>query len=378
MNKLKDLKKSREEIDIIDREIVQLFEKRMIIVEDIAEYKIKTGKPVLDVSRENEKIEFLTSLTEDRYNKQGIKELFKQVMASSRKLQYDKIVQEEEEVIYNEISQLKISPDTKVVYFGEKGSYTEQAMKECFKEDVITFEELTFKGIMEMINNGEVDYGVLPIENTSTGGIGDIYDLLVQYDNYIVKDHIIKIEHALLGLQSAELGDIKRVYSHPQGLQQSSVFLEEHKDIRPIQSFSTSYGAKKILEDGDISKGAIASLNAAKHYNLKVLKKNINNFNKNSTRFIIISNRMEFIKEAGKISVCFELPHESGSLYDILSHISYNDLNMTNIESRPIENRNFRYRFFVDFEGNLKDSAVRNAVKGMNAEANNFKILGNF
>ncbi len=375
---MKNLNKSRKEIDIIDKEIVNLFKKRMEIVEDVADYKISTGKPVLDASREKDKINSLISLTDSEFNKQGIKELFKQIMASSRKLQYGRITHEENEAIFDEISGLKISPDTKVAYFGEKGSYTEQAMVENFGNDIIAFQESTFKAIMEMINEGEVDYGVLPIENTSTGGIGDIYDLLVQFDNYIVKDHVVKIEHALLGLPKAKLTDISKVYSHPQGLQQSSLFLGKHKNMKQIQCFSTSYGAKKVLEDGDISQGAIASINAANTYNLQVLEKNINNFNVNSTRFIIVSKKKEFIKNANKVSVCFEMPHESGSLYDILSHVSYNNLNMTNIESRPIENKNFEYRFFVDFIGNLKDSGVRNAIKGMKSEANNFKILGNF
>jgi chorismate mutase/prephenate dehydratase len=373
-----DLQISRTEIDAIDRQIVSLFEERMKIVEDVAEYKIRTGKAVLDVSREKEKIDTLTSLTDDDFNKQGIKELFKQIMASSRKLQYSKIAKLESETTFDEIDALKASSDIKVVYFGEKGSYTEQAMRENFGDEVSVFQESTFKKIMEIINYGKADYGVLPIENTSTGGIGDIYDLLVQFDNYIVKEHVVKIEHALLGLPGASISDIQRVYSHPQALQQSSVFLDQHKDIKQIQCFSTSYGAKKVLEDGDIHQGAIASLNAAKQYNLDVLAEKINDSNINSTRFIIISNKKEFLKNANKISVCFELPHESGSLYDILSHISYNNLNMTNIESRPIEGRNFEYRFFVDFEGNLKDSGVRNAIVGMEAEANNFRVLGSF
>lgn len=375
---MKDLQIIRNELDNIDEQIVELFKKRMEIVEEVADYKIRTGKPILDVSREKDKIDRLTSLSDDKFNKEGIKELFKQVMASSRKLQYSKIAQEDKEETFDELVGLELASDVKVVYFGEKGSYTEQAMTENFANGVMAYQESTFKRIMEIINDGKADYGVLPIENTSTGGIGDIYDLLVQFDNYIVKEHIIKIEHALLGLPGAKLSDITKVYSHPQGLQQSSLFLDKHKNMRQIQCFSTSYGAKKVLEDGDIHQGAIASLNAGKQYNLNVLAENINDFNVNSTRFIIISNKKVFASDAHKISVCFELPHESGSLYDILSHISYNNLNMTNIESRPIENKNFEYRFFVDFEGNLKDSGVRNAIAGMKAEANNFRVLGNF
>ena len=374
---MKDLKTSRDKIDNIDKQIVELFEERMKVVEDVADYKIKNNKPILDLVREKEKIESLISLTSDCFNKQGIKELYKQIMSSSRKLQYS-LTGQDKEHIFKEIIALKTSFNTKVAYFGEEGSYTQQAMEENFSSNVIAFQESSFRKIMEMINNKEIDYGVLPIENTSTGGIGDIYDLLVQFDNYIIKEYIINIEHALLGLQDAKLSDIRRVYSHPQGLQQSSVFLEKHKNIKQVQCFSTSYGAKKVLEDGNIAQGAIASLLAAKLYNLKVLEKNISNSTTNQTRFIIISNKMEYIRDAKKISVCFELPHESGSLYDILSHISYNNLNMTNIESRPIVHKNFEYRFFVDFEGSLKDSGVHNAIKGMKAEANNFKILGAF
>lgn len=375
---MKELQTSRDEIDSIDKQIVSLFERRMKIVEDVAAYKIKTGKAVLDVSREKEKLDALTSLTDNEFNKQGIRELFKQIMALSRKLQYSMIAQNEKMPEFNEVSELKKTEDIKVVYFGEKGSYTEQAMRENFGDKVRVFQESTFKKIMEIINDGKADYGVLPIENTSTGGIGDIYDLLVKFDNYIVKEHVVKIEHALLGLPGASLSDITKVYSHPQALQQSSKFLDQHKNMKQIQCFSTSYGAKKVLEDKDINQAAIASLSAGKQYNLCVLAEKINDSNVNSTRFIIISNKREFINNANKVSVCFELPHESGSLYDILSHISYNNLNMTNIESRPVENKNFEYRFFVDFEGNLKDAGVRNAIVGMRAEANNFKVLGNF
>ena len=343
---MEDLKVSRNKIDNIDKQIVRLFEERMKLVEDVADYKIKNKKEILDLPREKEKIDSLMSLTSNYVNKQGVKEMFKQVMASSRKLQYSLMPQETEDV-FKEISTLSISSGTKVADFGEVGSYTQQAMEENFSSDVITYQESTFRKIMEMISNKEVDYGVLPIENTSTGGIADIFDLLVQFDNYIIKEYIINIEHALLGLQEAKLSDIKRVYSHPQALQQTSSFLEEHSNIKQVQCFSTSYGAKKVLEDVSIDQGAIASLYAAKHYNLKVLEKNINNSSTNQTRFIIISNKMEYIKNANKISVCFELPHESGSLYDVLSHISYNNLNMTNIESRPIVNKNFKYRFLL-------------------------------
>ena len=110
----------------------------------------------------------------------------------------------------------------------------------------------------------------------------------------------------------------------------------------------------------------------------EVLKKGVNQSGSNSTRFIIVTNQKIFKKDAGKISICFELPHESGSLYHMLSHFIYNNLNMTKIESRPIEDRTWEYRFFIDFDGNLADSAVKNALRGLRDEARNMKILGNY
>ena len=136
--------------------------------------------------------------------------------------------------------------------------------------------------------------------------------------------------------------------------------------------------ASKVKEDGGISQAAIASEHAADIYGLEILKKGVNDCSSNSTRFIIVTNQKIFKKDATKVSICFELPHESGSLYHMLSHFIYNNLNMNKIESRPIEDRNWEYRFFIDFDGNLADSSVKNALRGLRDEARNMKILGNY
>lgn len=373
-----DLQQSRNEIDRIDKQIVALFEERMSIANDVAEYKIKTGKKVLDKEREIEKLRALQALASNDFNKHGISELFTQIMSMSRKYQYGLMSNQKHELPLKEIESLRTGEKLKVVCFGVKGSYTEQAMEEYFGTDIESFHAPTFKEIMEVIKDGKADYGVLPIENTSTGGITDIYDLLVEYDNYIVGEHVVKVQQALLGLPEAKLEDIRNVYSHPQALMQCSKFLSNHPKINPIECLSTSDSAKKVFEDGDKTQGAIASIRAAKCYNLKILKESINDENTNSTRFIIITKKKEFIKDANKISICFELPHESGSLYNMLSHFIYNNLNMTKIESRPLEGRTFEYRFFVDFAGNLKDPSVKNALLGIEEEAIGCRILGNY
>ncbi|ROR28150.1 chorismate mutase/prephenate dehydratase [Mobilisporobacter senegalensis] len=373
-----DLQKSREEIDRIDKEIVRLFEQRMEVAKDVAEYKIQVGKKVFDKEREADKLESLRNLAHNDFNRHGVHELFAQIMSMSRKLQYGLIHSKEETIRFLAQDTLPLNKDSKIVYFGVKGSYTEQAMEEYFGEDIESFNALTFKEVMEAVSEGKAHYGILPIENSSTGGITDIYDLLDEYDNYIVGQHILKIDQALLGLEGAAIEQLTKVYSHPQGLLQCSKFLDEYENIKRIEYPSTAASALKVVEDKDLTQGAIASVRAAQCYGLKVLKENINYNTANSTRFIVITNQKIFLKTANKISICFELPHESGSLYNMLSHFIYNNLNLTQIESRPIVGKSFEYRFFVDIEGNLNDPGVQNALLGVKEEATRLKILGNF
>ena len=236
----------------------------------------------------------------------------------------------------------------------------------------------TFRDAMIAIDEGSADYAVLPIENSTAGIVNEIYDMLVEFENYIVGEQIIKIEHCLMALPGTGLEDIKTVYSHPQSLMQSSKYLREHSSWRQIGMDNNAFAARKVAEDGDRTQAAIAGFHAAETYGLEILEKGVNRSSANSTRFIIVTNRKIFLKDAGKVSICFEVPHESGSLYHMLSHIIYNNLNMNRIESRPIEDRNWEYRFFIDFDGNLGDGAVKNALRGLREEARNMRILGNY
>ncbi len=218
---------------------------------------------------------------------------------------------------------------------------------------------------------------MLPIENSTAGIVSEIYDLLVEFENYIVGEQIIKIEHCLMAAPGTKIEDIRTVYSHPQSLMQSARFLNGYS-WQQISMQNNAFAARKVAEDKDRTQAAIASEYAAGLYGLSVLQKGVNQSSTNSTRFIIVTNQKIFLKDAGKVSICFEVPHESGSLYHMLSHFIYNNLNMNRIESRPIEGRNWEYRFFIDFDGNLSDSAVKNALRGLREEARNMRILGNY
>lgn len=372
-----DLLKIRDEIDQIDEEIVRLFEQRMKRSQEVAEFKISTGKPVLDKRREIDKIKTLKSLAQNDFNSHGVEELFTQIMAMSRKLQYKLLVKSgvPEKLDFKKVDCID-TESCKVVYAGVPGAYAHTAMLKYFGDDVDGYNVSTFRQVMEAVQNGESDYGVLPIENSTAGAVTDVYDLLMEYDNYIVAETAIKINHALLGLQESEIENIKTVYSHPQGFLQSAEFLEEYGEWDRISTSNTAYSAKKVIEYNDKSKAAIASVTAAKIYGLKVLKEHINKSNVNTTRFVVVSKNNVYSDNASKVCVSFELPHASGSLYDMLSHFIYNNINMSKIESRPIPGQNWKYRFVVVIEGTVESSGVVNALHGIGAEAERLKVLG--
>ena len=374
-----DLLESRDKIDKIDMEIVRLFEERMKICEDVAEYKIATGKKVLDTERERQKLKALRGRAHGEFNQLGTQELFEQIMAISRKRQYQLLTEHgvEDEEKLEMVDFLPLNNVT-VVFQGVEGAYSYAAMREYFDDDIKSFHVKTWRDAMEAVVEGKADYGVLPIENSTAGIVAGIYDLLTEYDLNIVGEQIISPRHVLLGLPEASLEDIRCVYSHSQALAQCSKYLEAHPEWRTQEMENTAGSAKKVREDGDITQASIASRQAGELYGLKVLAENICSNDKNATRFVIVSKKPIYVKDANKISVFFELYHESGTLYQMLSHIIYNGLNMTKIESRPIPGKNWQYRFFVDFEGNLQDSAVKNALRGIEAEADRMRILGNY
>ena len=374
-----DLLELRGRIDEIDQQIVALYEKRMEVSKQVAEYKIETGKRVFDKAREEEKIQKVKSLTHNDFNSHGIEELFEQIMCMSRKLQYQLI---SEHGGLNKLPFIKVdcleTQKARVVFQGAEGAYSQAAMHQYFVDQIDSFHVDTFRDAMMAIDEGSADFAVLPIENSTAGMVSEIYDLLVEFENYIVGEQIIKIEHCLMAVPGTELSDIKTVYSHPQSLMQSARFLNNHPDWRQISMQNNAFAARKVADEKDKTQAAIASEYAAKLYGLEILKKGVNQSDTNSTRFIIVTNQKIFLKDAKKVSICFEVAHESGSLYHMLSHFIYNNLNMNRIESRPIENRNWEYRFFIDFDGNLSDSAVKNALRGLREEARNMKILGNY
>ncbi len=376
---MRELSDIRQEIDGIDREILQLFQRRIDLATQVAEYKLATGKPVLDAAREEDKLKALTTAVCEAIKKMGVRELFRQIMAISRKWQYRLLTNlgltEKNE--FQVVEELETT-NARVVYQGVEGAYSQEAMETFFGKPHASFPVETWRDAFLALEKGEADFAVLPIENSSAGFVSEIDDLLVEYQKYIVGEQLIPIQHALLGLPGTSLEDITCVYSHPQALMQCVDFLDEHRRWDRISLKNTAVSAKKVLEEGNPHQAAIANPRTAALYHHQILQEHINYSKENATRFLIVSAKPICRKDAKKVSICFEIPHEKGALHRILSHIVFNDLDMNKIESRPVKDKSFAYRFFVDIEGNLSDAAVQNAITGLREEALGFRILGNY
>lgn len=373
-----DLKELRDEIDRTDDEIVRLFERRMCLVEEVANYKIENGMRVLDPRRENEKLNMLSEGASTDFNETGIREVFKQLMAISRKRQYQMLIErgQGEAIPYKQEDSFDFS-GKRVVFQGIAGAYSHAAMQTFFGDRIEPAQVETWREAMQMVVDGEADFGVFPIENSTAGSVSDIYDLMADFPVYIIGEQVIPVRHRLLGLKGASLGDVREVYSHPQALSQCRAYLDLHPEWKRVPVLNTAMAAAQIAKDGDRTHAAIASETAAKTYGLDILEKEKSISRKaNATRFVIISNENRFLRSAKRISICFGLPHQYGTLYNTLSHFIFNELNMIRIESRPVPGRAWEYRFFIDFEGSLSDPAVQNALFGIRAETAELRLLG--
>ncbi|WP_163191658.1 prephenate dehydratase [Clostridium thermarum] len=263
-------------------------------------------------------------------------------------------------------------------YYGVPGSYTHDAMLSIFGDDCKEAYSESFEGVFKLLYNREVRYAVVPIENSSTGGISEVMDLLNKYNVFIVAEKCMRINQCLLGIKGTTLEDIREVYSHPQGLQQSKEFLQSHSEWKLFNYYNTAKSAQYVKQCNSKTKAAVGGIRAAKLYGLEVIKENINTNEKNFTRFIAISNELEQSDEANKISIILTLPHVVGSLYSVIKIIYESKLNMLFIESRPIPNVPWEYSFHIDVEGNLKDEKVRNGLERIKTICRDFKVLGNF
>ena len=374
-----DLLDLRRQIDEIDEEMIPLLIKRMKISEQVADYKVKRGLPVLNEQRERE-------ILDDVINKCGehgstVATVFAATMDASRALQH-KIMgggQELRETVLASITDQELASNTgAVACAGVYGGNTDMAARKLFPNSEIRYCR-RFEDVFEAVNKGETPFGVIPIENSTVGSVHETYDLVMRYKFFVLGSYSLEVNHCLCANANAKYEDIEKVYSHPQALAQCSKFLNDF-GFTGINFSNTAAAAKHVAESGRTDIAAICPKEAAKKYGLKILKSEIQNISNNRTRFIVISKKLVIEKNADKISLIFSIPesHKTGSLYRVLGRFSMAGLNLTKLESRPIGNGDFNYYFYTDFMGNIKDETTLDLLCALSSELPDFKFLGNY
>lgn len=370
------LGKERELIDGIDRKLISLLEERLEVAEAIGRYKLEHGMKILDPQREQEILAKNVARVAHKEYSDYVEDILKELMRVSRDAQ-SRIVVGDAVPLEQILPGVKLSERVAApvaAYGGVPGSYGEEALLQHFgaveQRNFKTFEE-----VFEAVESGAADYGVLPMENTSTGGILEVERLLESRSVYIVGEEVVRVSHCLMGLGTLE--DVRTVYSHTQGFAQSREFLNSHS-FREVPYFNTAISADFVSKSGDKSLAAIASRRAAEVYGLKILAEDINYNSDNYTRFIIIKKSVELSPACDKVSIQVVLEDKEGTLCKVIRCLTENRLNMVKIASRPIIGKPFEYIFSIDFNGNLEDAKVRRVLVeiGENSLQMNFK--GNY
>ncbi|MDF2567426.1 MAG: pheA [Oscillospiraceae bacterium] len=373
-----NLDELRNDIDAIDEQIQSLFEKRMDIVQGIAEYKKTNHLPVFQTGREEQIMEKIEHNSREEYVN-GVKVLFTNLMDISKCLQQNRVLEKTPllEDILKKLEQPFSLPQKPVIACqGVEGAYSHIAAGKLFEDCSPLFFE-NFEQVFTAVEEGRVDFGILPIENSNAGGVFQVYDLMKRADFYINYEIKLKIEHCLAAKEEMDMEQLSKIISHEQAIAQSSDFLRTLKEVK-IESFLNTALAAKFVSTSNEPIAAICSEKSAELYGLKILKHNIQNNDENYTRFILISKNLMPQDDAKSMTVSLSIPNTTGSLYRLLTKFAVNNVNMTKIESKPMGNKNFDVIFYINFSGSLKQKNVIDLLNDLSSDLDYFNFLGNY
>jgi len=349
------LEELRGKIDETDTNIVKLIAERIRIAQEIGEEKKKRGKQIDDKEREKGVLENIKSLARD-----------------------ENISQEVIERIYREIvTACKRTQGKEVAFQGEVGAYSEEAAFQFFGSSIITNPRESLDDVFKVVEQDEVQFGIVPVENSLEGSISRVYDLLLDSSLKVCGEIELRVSHCLIASPEARLDLIKRVYSHPQALAQCKTFLK-HLGCELTPTYDTAGSVKMIKEKGITDGGAIASARAAEIYEMKIIASEIEDAPNNFTRFFILSKEDSPPSGNDKTSIVFSVKHRPRALSEFLKEFAARNINLTKIESRPTRQKPWEYNFYLDFEGHREDKAPREVLENLDRTSLFLKILGSY
>lgn len=367
----------RKEINSVDEKLVKLLAQRRKLSKEVILTKETTQSPIRDQRREEELLRRLINYgKKEGLDSTYISKIFYEVIEDSVRLQ-QKFVQSSRNDRGSKIKNIKVAIQ------GIQGSYSYLAAKKYFSQSGLKLEFLfkkRFDEVITSVENGESELAILPIENTTSGGINEVYDLLLHTSLSIIGEEKFHVNHCLVGIKNAPNEKIRKIYAHHQAASQCSKFLETLPSISIEYFIDTAMSVQKVKEENNPSYTAIASEEAAKLFGLKILKKNIANQKENYTRFLIASRKTQPVDNRipCKTSLIMATSQMPGSLVEALNVFRKYNVNLTKLESRPIIGNAWEELFYLDFEGNIQDEIIQRLIDELGQYIRFMKILGSY
>lgn len=377
-----DIGKLRLEIDKADKELLAAFEKRMEIAEQIGAAKVEAGRPILDHSREREKLSGIYDMADER-TKPYISPLYSLLFEMSRGVQ-SKLWEDKGEdylMVKEAIAKQSTTPfPTKAIVAcqGVEGAFSQEATEKLFKIPSIMYMK-NFSQVFAAIESGLCQYGVLPVENSNAGTVSAVYDLMIKNRFKIVRSIRVKVDHNCLMVQGGKLSDIKEIMSHEQAINQCRDFIKSlGNDVKVTYCKNTAEAAKYVAESGRTDLACLASYRCSKLYGLDCVKSESQDQGNNYTRFICISKNLEIYPGADRTSMMMVLRHEPGALYRVLSLLYSRGVNLVKLESRPLVGRDFEFMFYFDLETSVYNADFADMIGEISKLVKEFRYLGSY
>lgn len=370
-----DLGQVRERIGAIDKQLIQLFEQRMMLSDMVVQAKMATGGQIYVPEREQQIIDNARAALPEHMG-QAAQSWMKTLMRLSRERQYSAMVQHDTSWALGRALQagLHAQPSAHTIaYQGAPGAYGHQAAQELYP-DAAYIPVRTFAGACLQVAQGNVDVAVLPLENSTAGTVDEVYQLLEKHELYIHKAVEIGIRHAVLAIPGTTLGQIKRVVSHPQALSQCSILITG-MGWESVEAKNTAFAAQMVAQQRDKTLAALASPDAAANQGLDILLPQASNTHCNQTRFIAVGKTLAICPQADRVSMILRTPNKTGALHQVLAVLADLGLDLAKIQSRPIPKQPWDYSFYVDVIAPPMEDAMLRALYQLEKEAQ-LRLLG--
>lgn len=347
------LQEHRQAIDRLDRRIVELLNERTRHVLEIGAIKIKAGEEIYAPHRELAVLERVCKINQGPITNESLRAIYREIMSSA----------------------LSLEKTMTIAYFGPEATFTHQAAIRKFGSSLNYSPHKTIADVFTEVSKGRADYGVVPVENSTEGFVTHTLDMLVDSELKIVSQIILRIQHCLIS--KAKLGQIQRVYSHPQPVAQCREYIQTRlHHVEMVETSSTTRAAELAAREPKAA--AIASSLAAERYGLNILEKDIQDSSSNATRFFVLGRQCSPPTGKDRTSLILSIAHKVGALHKALSVFSKHKLNMTQIDSRPNKRKAWEYFFFVDCDGHMLDPKVAKALAELEKTCNFVKVLGSY